>query len=123
PGQRRRCARVAARSGIPMPANTTWPSCNWRALRIVRISAAVYWEALDIKNTLPFPTGAHDFFRPDQRQKLVPRLGTIDVFVEILAHSLDGVAVDLFDIGVEVFHRRLINSVAFMRHRTVRHFD
>ena len=41
PGQRRRCASVAASSGMPTPANTTWPSLSCRALRIVSSSLAV----------------------------------------------------------------------------------
>src|SRR5438067_2951816 len=84
PGQRRRCASVAASSGIPTPANTTCPSSSCRALRMVRSSAALWFAILGIVNA---PAGAgrlQQLVEPGQIQELGPGLRAVDEAVEIL---------------------------------------
>src|ERR1041385_7576140 len=66
PGHRRRCASVAAKSGMPTPANTTCPSLSCRALRMARISDAVYWDDLVIENALALAGCRHDFLGTDE---------------------------------------------------------
>src|SRR3954470_23603357 len=123
PGQRSRCASVAARSGMPIPANTTWPSLSCRALRIASVSDAV-WRSVSVIENAPAPAAyGDDFFDADHRQELVPVLRAVDVVVEIFLHAADRIAVDLFHVGVEVIHHRLIDAVAFVRRRAVGHLD
>src|SRR5271165_4181712 len=72
PGQRSRCASVAASNGMPTPANTTCPSLSWRALRIARTSAAVCDCASVIVDAPPLLTGLDHLVHADQRQKVGP---------------------------------------------------
>src|SRR5215467_9143991 len=82
PGQRSRCASVAASKGMPMPAKTTWPSLSCRALRIASVSEAV-WRRSVIENA-PAPAACtDDFLHADLRQELVPVLRAVDVLVEV----------------------------------------
>src|SRR5690242_3047730 len=72
PGQARRCAKVAARSGMPTPANTTCPSLSWRALRTVSSSAAVYVVPSLIVDARPGARRLQQLADTDQREKLDP---------------------------------------------------
>src|SRR6185437_4879965 len=72
PGQRSRCASVAARSGMPTPANTTWPSLSWRALRTVSSSAAVYVRPSLIVDARAGARRLQQLADTDQREKLGP---------------------------------------------------
>src|SRR2546421_8905335 len=89
PGQRRRCARVAASSGMPTPANTVCPSLSWRALRMVSSSAAVCSCArLSIIDALPGARRFEQLVHPDQGEEVAPRFGAVDELVEVVLHSL-----------------------------------
>src|SRR5204863_5540105 len=99
PGQRSRWASVAAKRGMPMPANTTWPSRSWRALRIASVSDAV-WRSVSVIENAPAPAACRDdFIEADHRQEIVPALRAVDVGVEVLLHAADRIAVDLLHIG------------------------
>src|SRR5436189_5303121 len=94
PGQRRRCARVAASSGMPTPANTVCPSLSWRALTMVSSSAAVCSCALlSIIDALPGAGGFEQLVHADEGEKLAPRFRAVHVIVEILLHSVDRILV------------------------------
>src|SRR5262249_33863284 len=94
PGQRKRCAKVAASSGMPTPANTTCPSCSWRALRMVNSSAAVWWAwVLSIIDALPGARGLDQAVDPDQAEELVPGLRRVDETLEVLLHARHRIAV------------------------------
>src|SRR5437868_12306642 len=98
PGQRVRCASVAANSGTPTPANTTWPSFNWRALRIESSSAVVWWDGLVIEDAPSAARCVQDFFHADHREKFRPRFRAMNIVVEIALHTADRVLVHLRDI-------------------------
>src|SRR5712692_438357 len=98
PGQRRRCASVAARSGMPTPANTSCPSLSWRALKIVSSSAAVWLCALSIVNALTGARRFEQFVHPDQSEKFAPRFRPVDELVEVLRHARDRLLVHQPDI-------------------------
>src|SRR5713101_7351898 len=115
PGQRRRCASVAASSGMPTPANTTCPSLSWRALKIVSSSAAVWLCALSIVDTLSGARRFEQLVHPDQREKLAPRFRAVDEPLEILRHALDRLLVHQSDIVLHVADHRLVNAIAFVR--------
>src|SRR5437588_3997885 len=117
PGQRRRCASVAAKSGMPTPANTTWPSPSWRALKIVSSSAAVWLWGLSIVNALSGARRLQQLVHSDQREKFAPRSRPIDVLVEILRHALDRLRVHQPDILLHVADHRLVDAIAFVRGR------
>src|SRR5215469_4040147 len=102
PGQRRRCASVAASSGMPTPANTTCPSLSWRALRIVSSSAAVWVCALSIVNARSCACCFHELVEPDEVEELVPRFGPQHAALEILPHAVDRVFVDQLDVLLHV---------------------
>src|SRR3954451_20552062 len=123
PGQRRRWASVAASKGTPTPAKTTCPSFNCRALRII-LSSEAEWLVVSVIENAPAPTARrHDFINADQRKEFVPVYRSVDVLIEVLLHAADRVPVDLFHIGFEVVHHRLIDAVAFVRRRTERNLD
>src|SRR5271166_7065039 len=123
PGQRRRCASVAASSGMPTPANTTCPSLSWRALRIVSNSAAVWLCALSIVDAVSGAGRFEQLVHPDQSEELVPRLRPIDVLIEILRHTLDRLLVHQSHIVLHVADHRLINAIAFVRGASERELD
>src|SRR5258708_654040 len=114
PGHRSRCASVAASSGTPTPANTTWPSLSWRALRIVRSSAAV-WHSLAIGNGLPRAGGLQQVGHADQIEELRPRFRTVDKTVQIFLHARHRILVHQADVVLHVPHHRLVDAVAFVR--------
>src|ERR1700732_254515 len=87
PGQRSRCASVAASSGMPTPANTTCPSLSWRALKIVSSSAAVWHCDLCIGDDLPGASGLQQIVHADEVEKLGPRCRTVDEAVQVLLHA------------------------------------
>src|SRR5262245_712840 len=93
PGQCRRCASVAARSGMPTPANTTCPSPSCRALSMVSNSAAVWLWLLGIVDALPGASRLEQLISPDQGEEFVPRLRLVNEPLEILLHAVDRVAV------------------------------
>src|SRR5437588_2336397 len=115
PGQRRRWASVAARSGMPTPANTTCPSLSWRELNIVSSSAAVWLWALSIVDALSGARRFEQLVDPDQSKKLAPRFRAIDVAFEVLRHALDRLLVHQSDIVLHVADHRLLDAVAFVR--------
>src|SRR5438874_3552731 len=123
PGQRSRCASVAASSGMPTPANTTCPSSSCRALRMVSSSAALWFAGLCIVDA---PAGARrlqQLVEPDQLQELGPRFRGVDEAVEIFLHTLDGVAVHQLDIGAHVTQHRFVDAVTFVRRAAERQLD
>src|SRR5262245_38720765 len=95
-GQCRRCASVAARSGMPTPAKTTCPSPSWRALRMVSNSAAVWLCMLGIVDALPGASRLEQLIGPDQGEEFVPRFRPVDEPLEVLLHAVDRVAVHQF---------------------------
>src|ERR1043166_7577621 len=105
PGQRSRCASVAARSGMPTPANTTWPSSSCRALRMVSSSAAVW--PLSIVNALPGARRFEQLVDPDQGEKLAPRFRRVDEAVQVLLHPVERILVHQRDVGLHVAEHRL----------------
>src|SRR6266508_4026565 len=113
PGQRSRWASVAARSGMPTPANTSWPSSSWRALKMVSSSAAVWLWALSIVNALPGARRFEQLVDPDQTEKLAPRFRRVDEAVHVLLHPIDGILVHQRDVGFQVADHRLVHAVAF----------
>src|SRR5690242_15118335 len=123
PGQRSRCASVAARSGIPTPANTTCPSLSWRALRMVNSSAAVWVAALGIVNARPCPCRFEQLFHTDQGEKLAPRFRAIHELLEVVLHAFDRLLVHEPDIIFQVADHRLVHAVAFVRSASERKLD
>src|SRR3974390_185219 len=123
PGQRRRCAKVAARSGMPTPANTTWPSLSWRALRMVSSSAAVWPCALSIVDALSGTRCFEQFVHSDQGKKIAPAFRTIDEFFQILLHPGHGLLVHQADIVLHMPQHRLVDAVAFVRRASERQLD
>src|SRR3974390_1885205 len=115
PGQRRRCASVAARSGMPTPANTTCPSLSWRALNTASSSAAVWPCALVIIDAHSGARGLQQLIHADQGEELVPRFWSVDELVQILPHPADRLFVDQADIALQMAEHRFIDAVAFMR--------
>src|SRR5262249_20175679 len=93
PGQRSRCASVAAKSGIPTPANTTCPSLSCRALRMVSSSAAVQLCFSSIVDAFPGARRLEQFFDSDQGQKVTPRFRSINETVHVLLHAFDRIAI------------------------------
>ena len=65
PGACSLCANVAASSGIPTPANTTWPLRNKRALITASSSLAVYPTVLIIINAGSATAGVEQFLEPE----------------------------------------------------------
>src|SRR5215470_15991183 len=122
-GQRRRCASVAASSGMPTPAKTTCPSLSWRALRTASSSAAVWFERLGIVNTLPRACGREQLVHPDQRQKFVPRLWPVNEPFEIFLHAFDGILVHEPDVVLHVAEHRFVDAVALVRCASERQLD
>src|SRR5215210_7020834 len=98
PGQSSRWASVAARSGMPTPANTTWPFLSSRALRIVSSSAAVWLRASIIVDAPPLADGVEDFFQPDEVEECGPGFRPVDVAVEVFLHAADRVLVHQADV-------------------------
>src|SRR5262249_48224514 len=84
PGQRSRWASVAARSGMPRPANTPCPSLSWRALRMVSSSAAVWLWCLGIVDALPGARRLDELVNVDQGEERVPRFRPVDEALEIV---------------------------------------
>src|SRR5262249_47180158 len=115
PGQRRRCASVAARSGMPTPANTTCPSLSWRALKIVSSSAAVWLWALSIVDALSRARRFEQLVHPDQSKKFAPRLRAIDMAFEVLRHAVDRILVHQIHVLLHVADHGLVDAVAFVR--------
>src|SRR5262249_834303 len=122
PGQRSRCASVAAKSGMPTPANTTWPSVSWRALRMVSSSAALY-PGLSIVDALPGARRLEQFVDPDQGQKFAPRFRCVDEALDVLLHPFDGIVVHQPHVIFHVAQHRLVNAVAFVRGTSERQLD
>src|SRR5260370_18431711 len=115
PGQRRRCASVAARSGMPTPANTSCPSLSWRALKIASSSVAVWLCALSIVNARSGARRFEQFVRPDQSEKFAPRFRPVDERFKILLHACHRLLVHQSDIVLHVPEHRLVNPIAFPR--------
>src|SRR5271166_5468113 len=123
PGQRRRCASVAASSGMPTPANTTCPSLSWRALKIASSSAAVWLCGLSIINARSGARSFQQFLHPEQGEKRTPGFRPIDELVEILLHAANRLLVDQPDILLHVAEHRLVDAVAFVRRASERQLD
>src|SRR5262249_4327126 len=123
PGQRSRCASVAAKSGMPTPANTTCPSLSWRALRVVSSSAALEPCFLSIVNALPGAGRLEQFVDPDQGQKFAPRFRSVDEALDVLLHPFDGIVVHQRHVILHVAQHRLVNAVAFVRRTSERQRD
>src|SRR5580692_10378928 len=98
PGQRSRCARVAARSGMPTPAKTTCPSLSWRALRMASNSAGVGGCALSVVNGPSRASRSQDFVHSDQTEEIRPRFRTVHEPVQILLDPLDRILVHQTDV-------------------------
>src|SRR5947209_14190904 len=107
PGQRRRWASVAARSGMPTPAKTTCPSLSWRALKMVSSSAAVWLCGLSIVNAPPPASRFEQFVDTNQCQKLIPRFRPVDEALKILLCSLDRILVHQIDVVLHMADHRL----------------
>src|SRR5260370_32202219 len=84
PGQRSRCASVAAKSGMPTPANTTCPLLSCRALMMVSSSSAVYLRFSSIVDVLPGAPRLEQLLDPDQGEHLAPRFRTVAEGVHVL---------------------------------------
>src|SRR6516165_5118770 len=123
PGQRRRCASVAASSGMPTPANTTCPSPSWRALRIVSSSAAVWLCGLGIVDALSGASRLKQLVHPDQGEKLAPRFRPIDIAIEVFGHAPDRFLVHQPDVVFHMADHRLVDAVAFVRCASERKLD
>src|SRR5882724_6598889 len=72
PGACSLCANVAASSGIPTPAKTTWPSRSSLALITASSSLAVYAFELVVIDALSTTAGSEQFLEPEQTEVLGP---------------------------------------------------
>src|SRR4029453_3000290 len=107
PGQRSRCARVAASSGMPTPATTTCPSVSWRGLRVGGSAGAVYLGFLSIVDALPGARRLEQFLDSDQGEKFAPRFRSVDVAFHVLLHPFDGMVVHKRPVILNVTKHRL----------------
>src|SRR6266700_6164881 len=123
PGQRRRCAKVAASSGMPTPANTTWPSSSCRALKIVSSSAALWSVVLVIVDAFPGAGRFQQLVEADEVQELGPRFRPVNAPIKVLLHALDRIPVHQVDVVPHVAEHRLVDAVAFVWRSAERHLD
>src|SRR5689334_10701970 len=91
PGACSRCASVAARSGIPTPANTTWPSRKSRALITAISSLALQSGASIVMDGGPAAARVEQFFEPEQVEVFGPRFRAVEIAVEIGLDALLGI--------------------------------
>src|SRR6185312_3431650 len=115
PGQCRPCASVAASSGMPTPANTTWPSFRSRELITASSSLAVYGSSLLIGDAPAMPRRLEQIAESEQVKVIDPRLRAVDVAIEVLGHPVDGVLVDERSIVIQVPEQGLVDAAALMR--------
>src|SRR5215471_3125401 len=94
PGPCRRCASVAASSGMPTPANTTWPSFRSR-LAITASNSLVVWllarssRIISVVIDAPSaPRSIEQLLHAEEAEILGPALGPIDVALEVFGHAL-----------------------------------
>src|SRR5690349_13543534 len=94
PGPCRRCASVAASSGMPTPAKTTCPSFRSR-LAITASSSLVVWlpgRALLLVSVIidapSAPRGIEQLLHAQEVQVPGPALGPVDVTIEVLGDAL-----------------------------------
>src|SRR5215470_1218739 len=114
PGHRSCCASVAARSGMPTPANTTCPSRSCRALSTASNSAAVTHVSLRIVERPPRPCRLEQLAHTDEFEELRPRPRAVDETFEVLAHAADRIVVHEADVVLHVSKHRLIRAVALV---------
>src|SRR5579883_2636558 len=94
PGPCRRCASVAASSGMPTPANTTWPSRSSRPAMTASSSLAVKSRCRGRSRVLvvidppPAARRVQQLLEAEELEILGPALGSVNVAREILFHAL-----------------------------------
>src|SRR5216684_2605149 len=123
PGACSRCAKVAANSGMPTPANTTWPSRSSRALITARSSLAVHRAALVVIDAFPAAACIEQLLEPEEVEILGPRFRAVKIAVEVCPHAELGVLLYLGGVGVEMFEQGLIETIALVRRRPERNLD
>src|SRR5262249_42098415 len=107
PGPFRRCARVAARSGMPTPAQTTWPARRSRPAIPARSSLAVYGSCFGRSRVLvvidppPAARRVQHLLDAEEIEIVRPALGAVNVAIEILGDALGRVLAHHLGIHVE----------------------
>src|SRR6478672_3232242 len=116
-GAKLRCARVAASSGMPMPANTICPSFRRREAITASSSEAVKaWEGglcLVIVDTPAAAARIEYLIHPDLGEVVGPGLGAVVEFLQIVLAALHRILRRALGIGVELGEEGLVDAVAF----------
>src|SRR5579885_1150131 len=121
PGPCRRCASGAASSGMPTPANTTWPSLRSR-LAITASSSLVVWLLARgllfisiVIDAPPAPRGIEQLLHAEKVEIPGPALGAVEITCEVLGDALGRILLDEIRVHVVMPEEGLVNAVALVR--------